>query len=1035
MDQSQEVDSSRSQLQKPLTTALPKDKNTQKKTILKDLEELDKLDNSMEEPKINLTEGLQEGTPDDFGYYTIFHTGLEDCDKNIKNVEKINQNGIKMKGIFYKSGNFMSFLNKKNDKNTGKPQHFKSPLELLVRWVRDEKSGNNFLNIDNPEVIKNKKASNQSMRNTVTKKMTNNPSMRSDQPNDHLVRNTQNSCVYAEQLNELKKNDIEAARNRNYKYVLRKVKYEVSLILFQIEKYQKYKSNNPKQIVKITAEKPFLDLERNSRKFIKKYNDFIETHNLYSPAALSRLQHFSLEARTFLLDFMNGIISNYEKIINIKRVANEKSISFIVWKTKLSQLVGIWDVSNSNGTEITTSYKYLVLKRFLNIRAQGRQMNKNYIILSEEQKLRINNSCFENTNDRNTLIHPLGIMKETDTLRKVMEIIVCIFLLYSFVTVPVRLLMKIESNTLKLVEKFVDMYFYIDIMLYFRTSYKDKSNEDKFNILDIAKRYFSTFFYIDFISTVPWYYFFYSSAFKDTIRVFTHIFKILRISKLLPILHKLEELKIANQIRLIKLLLIFFLIAHWMSCILFFGTQEGLLYAKLSPFCYLSDFQKNKYTLNNECIYVFSFYNSVYSIPGQYTSFENAVNHLSAFNEYLILLTQFLLGQFLSAYTFGGVTSIIRNLDQGSNFFIEKTDLLREHMFFYNIDKEVRNDVIVYYDYLWQRHKDIIYGKHHFNLLSKSLTEKFENFNLLGNEIYLHTFHKLNNEKLTGHVLRELRKVILLPYEILYEEGSLIQGLFILTNGDIEFKSYKTENVGHSYHSVEFSKIVKIIEEHRKSMKDNYDEEAKEMSVIFPFVSIFIKTGRSYQRCSATDFTDLLYLPLDSFDEIISSFPVEMHSLKHEVMKDVDRRKIFDNESLFQTLAIPSSRSVGKNYEKEYTKLNIWIPIPIPISQRKIATNYMESFVKKVKNQHREILLSSDMNICFNSMMIVGFLKSENKGEKGKDKEENNEKNALIQQGDQLDLLKNLSRTIGLLSEEFSISAKKLFDEDKDKDK
>ena len=747
-----------------------------------------------------------------------------------------------------------------------------------------------------------------------------------------------------------------------------------------------------------------------------------------TPAARSRLLQFSLEARTFLFDYMNGILSHYEKAISIKRAANEKTLSFNAWKTKLSQLVGIWDLSNSNGTEITTSYKYLILKRFLNIRALGRQLGKEYIVLSEEQKLRLNNSCFDPSNERNTLIHPLGIMKETDTLRKVMEIIVCIFLLYSFVTVPVRLLMGIESTTLKLVEKFVDMYFYIDIMLYFRTSYRDKSNEDKFNVLEIAMRYFSTFFYIDFISSIPWYYFFYSASFKDTIRVFTHILKIFRISKLMPILYKLEELKIANQVRLMKLLLIFFLVAHWMSCILFFGTVDSLFYGALSPFCYKSDFSQNKYTLNNECTYIISFYNSVYSIPGQYTSYENATTHLAAYNEYLILLIQFLIGQFLSAYTFGGVTSIIQNLDQGSNFFMEKTDLLREHMFFYDIDQEVKNDVVVYYDYLWQRHKDIIYGKHHFNLLSKSLREKFEKFNLLGNEIYLHTFHKLNNEKLTGHILRELRKLILLPYEILYEEGALIPGLFILTNGDIEFTSYRTENVGHTSHSVDFSTVVKEVENHKKYNNDNYDTVAEEMTVIFPLVSIFLKTGRSYQRCSATDFADLLYLPLAAFDDIITSFPVEMHSLKHEVMQDVERRKLFENNDLFVNLALHSARCVGKNYEKEYTKLSIWIPIPIPISQRKLATNYIESFVKKVKNQWREILVSSDMNICFNSMIVVGFLNSENKGDKSKDKQDENDKNMLIQQGDQLDILKNLAKNISMLSDEFNIIATKILD-------
>jgi hypothetical protein len=992
--------------------------------ILQQLENLDNLDDSrVDVLKVTLTDGLDEGRADDYGYYTIFHTGLQDTESKVKNSVKVDFKGKRHESNFYVTGNFVKHFNLKNlDK-----REYRTPIETLIKLVKESKNGGNLV-IDNPQIVKEKKfAEALTVKKKATKANTNNmnPSTRTNREDECLIKNTENSQIYKKQLINLYEGRIDEALKTNFDYIIRKVKYEVALIKFQLNKYQKYLKNDSKNPIVITADKPFLDLEKNSKKFLKKYEDLMENIDLNKPSARNTLIQYSLEARTFLCDFINGIMTSYEKNISVKRAANERTSSFIIWKTKLSQLVGIWDLSNSNGIEMKSTYKYLMLKRFLIIRALGRQVGKEYLIISEEQRLANKNDCFSgNSNERNTLIHPLGIMKETDSLRKVMEIIVVIFLLYSFITVPARLFMGIESNTLKLIEKFVDMYFYIDIMLFFRTSYKDKSNEDKFDVKEIAKRYFNTYFYIDFFSTIPWYYFFYSTNITETIRVITHIFKIFRISKLMPLISKLEELNQANLIRLIKLLLIFFLIIHWMAAILYFGTVEGILYGVLSPRCYTSDYYKNRYFLTNECRYIISFYNSAYSIPGQYTSYEDAYTRLTSFNEYIILLSQLLIGQFLNAYTFGGMTAIIQNLDQGSNFFMEKTDLMRDHLFFYNIEKEVRNDVIVYYDYLWQRHKDIIYGKHHFSLLSKSLREKFEKFNLLGNEIYLHTFHKLQNDKLTGHVLRELKKLILLPFEILFEEGALAQGLYILTNGEIEFTSYATENSGHSFHSVKYSDILDTVQKQRRNGDENFDKAAQEMTVIFPLVSIFIKTGRTYRRCSTIDFADFLYLPLSSFDEIVSSFPVEMHSLKHEVMQDVEKQKLFENNELFKVISVHSARSVGKNYEKEYTKLSIWIPIPIPISQRKLATNYIESFVKIVKNQWKEILLSSDMNICLNSMMVVGFLKQDNKDKSSKNKEEENDKNMLIQQGDQLDLLKNLSKTVSNLSEEFNLIAR-----------
>jgi hypothetical protein len=997
-------------LHKMEETRLPDEssRKTHRKDLVKEMRLLEKEDEVSFEEKIEIpvTEGINQLGPDDFGYLTIYHTGSLDDEMRIKNMKKIDEKGKLHENTFYTSGNFMRIYNQKKNSE----RKYKSSLQLFVELVKEEKLSLNDINIDNPYLIQERK------NHRSTKKATKSQSAKDEEENDDdLIKNTENSRIRALQIKNLIDDDIQEARNINFEYTMRKVKYEVELIKLQLKKFDHFISRD--KAVHITSEKPFYELKTNTIKFLKSYEEFIEESNLKLPSTRVRVLQYSLEARSFLFSFMNGIIRHYDKDMKEKRIAGEKTKSYISWKTKMSQLVGIWDLANSNGTEIRVSSKYLMLKRFLTLRAAGRQINRDYISLSEEEKYLVRNGCC--TNDRNTIIHPLGIMKETDTLRKVMEIIVVFFLLYSFLTVPFRLLMKIESNTMKLIEKFVDMYFYIDIMIAFRTAYKDKFNEDRFDVSDIANRYFSTFFYVDFISTVPWYYFFLSTKFNETVRIFTHILKIFRVTKLLPILNKLEELKAANYFRIMKLMLIYFLVTHWLACIIFFGIDVALLYGILNRSCYTSTSQFNKYTLNQECTYIISYYNSAYSIPGQYTTYQNAFTSLAVYSEYLILLIQFLVGQFLSAYVFGGMTSIIQNLDQGSNFFIEKTDLLREHMLFYNVGKDVQNNVRVYYDYLWQRHKDVIYGKHHFDLLSKSLRERFENYNLVGNEIYLHTFHKLNNHKLIGHILRELNKIILFPYEILYEEGDLVKGLYLLTNGDLEFNSYKNENAGHSSHSVEYSKVLQELYLHNEKKNSNFDDVAEELCVIFPMVSMFIKTGRTYQRCEAIDFTDVLFLPMKSFDDIIMSFPVEMHSLKHDIIKYVEKTKLFENMELFKTLAEHSSRSIGKNYEKEYTALSIWITIPIPISQRKIATNYIESFVKKIKNQWREILLPCDMNICLNSNMITNFIKNETHHNKDQ-KEEQNEKNAIIQQGDQLDVLKNLSRTMATISHEFS---------------
>jgi hypothetical protein len=957
---------------------------------------------------VNVSEGIMQESPDDFGYFVMNQVAVEtEDDSPMMKKEDPNKK-------YYHIGNLVS---KFNDPYPDIPG---SPMELLLELLKENIENVSKINIENPILVKERQKS-----TTATKKYTSSKTNRGQDQDEEqdLIKNTENSQILIAQKEFLKKNQHKEALLHNSAYNLRKVTYEINIIKHLINKYHLYvnkdnEKKNKKVPIHLTSEQPYILLKETTVELLKEYDEFLLDKNPNKPAVRTALQSKSIKARPFLTKFMQGIITAYEESMNEKRAANEKLDSYIKWKTKLSQLVGLWDISNSNGIQMKTSIKYLIFKKFLILRSYSRQNDITMIKFEEDKKKDLlSNTFLKITGTRNPLLHPVGILKQGDFIRIIMDSFVFLFLLYSFITVPIRLFMGIENTLFQTIEKFVDMYFYINIMVTFRTAFKDKYNEDRFDIWDLTFRYLKGFFIIDFISTIPWYFFFQSYDIADLIRIVTHIFKICRIVSLLPIINSLEDIKQANYIRLLKLILIFYLIAHWMAGILFLGVFNSVNYNILNKRCYLSSNEKTKYNLQPDCTYVFSFYNAAYTIPGQYNSYMNSYTQLNSFNEYIILLLEFLIGQFLSAYVFGGMTGIIQNLDQGSNFFVEKTDLLREHLIFYEMGQNVQDDVTVYYDYLWQQHKDMIYGKHHFDLLSKSLREKFENFNLLGNEIYLKTFHKLRNPKLLGNLLRELRKVILLPYEILFEEGSLVKGLYILINGDLEFSTNKSENSTHITKSVYFEQVMHALEVVNDTHPMEYEKMTENMTVIFPLVSLFLKTGRTYQRCASIDFTDLLYMNMKAFDDIVASFPVEMHSLKHDVMSYVENNKIFESNVVFNIIRQHSARSVGKNYEKDFNKLSIWIPIPIPISQRKIATNYIESFVKKVKNQWREIMLNGDMNITLNSTLITSFIKVEKIKNKETDDEE---KNAHIQNGDILDSLKGISRVLSTLAEDFN---------------
>ena len=60
-------------------------------------------------------------------------------------------------------------------------------------------------------------------------------------------------------------------------------------------------------------------------------------------------------------------------------------------------------------------------------------------------------------------------------------------------------------------------------------------------------------------------------------------------------------------------------------------------------------------------------------------------------------------------------------------------------------------------------------------------------------QAYLGKFYLLNinNTRMIGQILMNLKKTIAFPYEILFEEGSVTKRLYILINGDIQLINIK----------------------------------------------------------------------------------------------------------------------------------------------------------------------------------------------------------------------------------------------------
>lgn len=702
-------------------------------------------------------------------------------------------------------------------------------------------------------------------------------------------------------------------------------------------------------------------------------------------------EYFIVESKNKGLKILSRIMS---AVINKQNEENEETsstVNFVKWKSKISELINIWDLFEANGISLKLSMKYIPLRNALIDRA--RRLQKGITIKTDSQdkedifgKLLLLGGGGNITEDKSKL--PTAILLENDIIRILVDLLIALMLLYTLITFPLRFLMDGDSSNgefFLIFEKFVDMVFFIDVICNFRTVYRDKSNNQITSIDTITSNYLKGGFLIDFICSMPWKTFFVWNTYAYERLKLVTLIRFSRIVKIMPLLNQLEQLQSANYTRLFKLLMIYFIIMHWMAIAIFLFIDQSIMYSEMEDNCYYSNNLKVKNQMNFDCSFLISFYNAAYIVSGSYTTDMNMITTLNYSNEYFVFIFEYLIGSIVSAYIFGGMTTIIQNLNQGQNFFTEKTDLIREHMIFYDIPEEIQTNIRCYYDYLWQRHKDVIYGKHHFGLLSRSLREKFERMNLPGNEIYLATFYSLGNPRLIDEILLSMQKYIVFPYEVLFAEGTLIYGVYVLLNGDAVLVSESNPNVPKEKFSIEFAQILNEINrtDTKQSQKVHKFTNGQsfhqiENSVIFPLVPAFLKTGRTYQKCYSEDFSDMLFIPLANFDKIITGFPIEMHLLKHQLVKYVEDQKLFENEKLFKMVSKHSARSIGSYFEKDYDKYSIWIPIPIPISQRKIAKNYIPFFLNKITSLQKEIIIKSDLNICFNSNKLINTIKNNN---------------------------------------------------------
>jgi len=237
-----------------------------------------------------------------------------------------------------------------------------------------------------------------------------------------------------------------------------------------------------------------------------------------------------------------------------------------------------------------------------------------------------------------------------------------------------------ESPFMIALNAIIDLNFFFDIILTFRTTTYDKDGEEIFDWKKIAKNYLMGRFFIDFISTIP----LDQLGNLPALQTF-QLLKLLRLSRISKIIKNLamkEDIKI--WIKVLNVWFMLFIYLHclaWLDFLIVNDRQQWV-----PPLWYVSAASNDLYTSGIVRQYAISFYISILMFGG---------NEIGGTNEIELAFTglAMLFSTIINALIFGEMAVLVEAISRKENEFQEKIDTSNTAMKNLNLPDDLQDEV------------------------------------------------------------------------------------------------------------------------------------------------------------------------------------------------------------------------------------------------------------------------------------------------------------------------------------------------------
>lgn len=389
------------------------------------------------------------------------------------------------------------------------------------------------------------------------------------------------------------------------------------------------------------------------------------------------------------------------------------------------------------------------------------------------------------------------------TLYKLWQLSTLVLIIYQSIILPYSLAFGWNQNSI--IDSTTNAVFFFDIVIAFNTPLSVGDSDERDFITDrkeIALKYVTGWFFFDLLACIPFDSLLlwinnYQTTGTTNLNVLG-LLKALRIPRLLRLVRLLRVVKVlkirpeirrwlqysrhANLLRLVRLVLSFLVVNHYVACIWFGGIA--------------SDELKNQET-NQDAghMYIVSFYITLLVIMGQ-----NITLYTDA--EYLFCIAAMLLGAIVMAVVFGNVAILIANYYENQSNHQKKMEWLFASMTRMKLPMELQNRINDYYQAMWERHGTLDGTVTAFiPELSRNLAYEVELF-LRMDMINRAPIFQSCSAKVVQELVMELELQVFMPGDYIVVRGEVGNDMYFVQNGLCEVIKDIAPNSAASFNTV-----------------------------------------------------------------------------------------------------------------------------------------------------------------------------------------------------------------------------------------